>query len=319
MIRVGTIGTSWITELMISAMKNNSDFEVTSVYSRGHAEKFALENKIENAFNDLNQFFCSQAFDTVYIASPNSIHFEQAKLAIAHNKNIIIEKPAFSNPEEFTEIEKLLKNKPNILLFEATRNTHTKNFKQVKEVVDKKEITSANFVFANYSSRYEQLKKGMLPNVFNPKFNGGALQDMGVYPISTSVALFGKPSKVKLYAKFLETGADGEGTAILKYPKFKVTLFFSKISTSYQLSEIYLLDQTITINNVGDFNQTKIRSKDEVKEELDTTKENVMAGEISDFAEIINNPKENNKRYQHLLSNSRITNQVIYDLFKSID
>ncbi|MCF6514815.1 Gfo/Idh/MocA family oxidoreductase [Lactobacillus sp. S2-2] len=319
MIKVGTIGTSWITDLMISAMKSNDDYEITAVYSRNKSKDYALKHTVKNYYDDLNLFFKSNVFDTVYIASPNSLHFEQVKLAIKNNKNIIVEKPAFSNPEEFFEIEKLLKEKPNILLFEATRNTHTKNFKQIKKIVDKNEITSANFIFANYSSRYDQLKKGMLPNVFNPKFNGGALQDMGVYPVSTAVSLFGKPTKVKLYSKFLTTGVDGEGTAILQYPKFKVMLFFSKISTSYQLSEIYLLNRTVTINNVGDFNVTDIRNKDLITNKLDTSSENVMDGEISDFARIIKNPKENMIEYQNLMNNSRITNQVINDLYKSIN
>lgn len=319
MIKVGTIGTSWITDLMISAMIDNNDYDVTAVYSRSNAESFASKHHVNNYFDDLKLFFESNAFDTVYIASPNSLHFEQAKLAIQNNKNIIIEKPAFSNPEEFAEIERMLNDKSNVLMFEATRNTHTKNFKEIKAIVDQNQITSANLTFANYSSRYEQIKKGLIPNVFNPKFNGGALQDMGVYPISTAVALFGQPVKVKLYAKFLDTGVDGEGTAILQYPNFKVTLFFSKISTSYQLSEIYLLDKTITINNVGDCNITKYRNKNEIISELDTSSENVMDGEIEDFAEIIKKPTENMRNYQKLIENSRVTNQVISDLLQSID
>ena len=105
MINLGIIGTNWITHQFVQAALSTKKYELTAVYSR-HLEKAQefgshYEGDIEFA-TDLKTFFNITHMDTIYIASPNSLHFSQAKQAILAGKNVIVEKPAFSTPKEIS-------------------------------------------------------------------------------------------------------------------------------------------------------------------------------------------------------------------------
>jgi len=81
-----------------------------------------------------------------------------------------------------------------------------------------------------YSSRYDKLKAGELPNAFNPAFASGSLMDLGFYEAALSVLLFGEPSWVRATGMVLPSGVDGQGTMLLGYDGFEVACLHSKIA-----------------------------------------------------------------------------------------
>ncbi|HFK5910299.1 TPA: Gfo/Idh/MocA family protein, partial [Enterococcus faecium] len=168
MINLGIIGTNWITHQFVQAALSTKKYELTAVYSR-HLEKAQefgshYEGDIEFA-TDLKTFFNITHMDTIYIASPNSLHFSQAKQAILAGKNVIVEKPAFSTPKEMDEIIHLA-NEHNVYFFEAARNIHESGFKKIADYLPlKDEIIGANFSYMKYSSRYDQVLDGEEPNI----------------------------------------------------------------------------------------------------------------------------------------------------------
>ncbi|MDU4624090.1 MAG: Gfo/Idh/MocA family oxidoreductase, partial [Enterococcus gallinarum] len=102
MIHLGIIGTNWITDQFVQAAHETGRYHLTAVYSRklATAQSFAEKYGEVTCVDDLTAFFQLEELDTVYIASPNSLHFEQAKQGILSGKNVIVEKPAFSTPSE---------------------------------------------------------------------------------------------------------------------------------------------------------------------------------------------------------------------------
>lgn len=74
-----------------------------------------------------------------------------------------------------------------------------------------------SLTFCQYSSRYDALMSGKLPNVFNPKFAGGALMDINLYNIQFLVGLFGKPDRIEYFAGTHENGIDTHGVLILQF------------------------------------------------------------------------------------------------------
>jgi len=104
-MRCGTIGTSRITHRFIEAAQDSGKIAITAVSSRAErkAKNLAEQYGIETIFTDLEAMAKSDAIDCVYIASPNSLHFEQAILFLMHNKHVICEKPIFSNEKELDE------------------------------------------------------------------------------------------------------------------------------------------------------------------------------------------------------------------------
>lgn len=319
MIKIGTIGTNWITQRMVEAATATGEYELAAVYSRHEdtGKAFAEKNHCQQVYCSLNDFMSSDQFDTLYIASPNVFHFAQVLEAIQHDKNVIVEKPAFMNPRQMQRVLDELTLHPQVRLFEAARNVHMPAFKAVQKTLAKvHQLAGADFVFSQYSSRYDLVLAGETPNVFNFKFAGGALADLGIYPLYDAIGLFGLPIKQIYYPTMIAIGADGKGTAILHYADYDITLNFSKISSSKHESEIYAGRDIIAIDNGGEFTEAKLITPDETKVISPKYVKNPMIPEMTDFANVLNhhdNP-EIQRQYQAWLQLMQQVNETLNNL-----
>lgn len=323
MINLGIIGTNWITDQFVQAAHETCKYQLAAVYSRRleTAQKFGEKYGDVEYATDLDTFFGIEHLNTVYIASPNSLHFEQAKQGILAGKNVIVEKPAFSTPKEMDEIIELA-NQKKVFFFEAARNIHEQAFKTVADFLPfKDQIIGADFSFMKYSSRYDQVLDGQEPNIFSPHFSGGALADLGVYPIYAALAWFGMPKESIYFGQKISTGVDGIGTGVLRYDNFDVTIRTGKISDSFQQSEIYLSNGTLVMNAVNSISEAVFHDRDhQRREKLNVHQlENPMVEEANVFAEVILNPtdRELGTDYEEWVDLARNVNQVIYDMRKS--
>jgi len=320
MIRMGTVGTNWITQQLVEALALSKSYELAAVYSR-HADTgaaFAAKNHAQASYTDYEEMLTQADLDAVYIASPNSLHFEQAMTAIQHDVSIVVEKPAFSNRQEMTAILAALKQHPQVKFFEAARHVHTPNFQQIEQAMTGlPTVQGAALTFMKYSSRYDQVLDGEAPNVFTKEFSAGALQDLGVYPVYLAIALFGQPENVSLFPTLIATGGDGKGLAVLRYTDYDVTVAYGKTSNSYASSEIYGLKETIEIDSAGELTKVGLRDDHGALTDLSQPAlENPMLPEVIDFARVLLAPEEmqNEKDYQRWLKWSITVNDVLYSL-----
>ena len=317
MIHLGIIGTNWITDQFVQAAHETGRYHLTAVYSRklATAQSFAEKYGEVTCVDDLTAFFQLEELDTVYIASPNSLHFEQAKQGILSGKNVIVEKPAFSTPSEMAEIIELA-NENQVLFFEAARNIHEKSFDTIASVLTEHgNIIGANFTYMKYSSRYDAVLAGEEPNIFSPHFSGGALVDLGVYPVYAALAWFGRPQNVYYFARKIVTGVDGIGTIILRYETFDVTIQTGKIGNSDLKSEIYFENGTLELNAVNAIEQAVFYDRTNNETVLPVTAQaNPMVEEASDFAEVIENKADPQlgARYEEWIELARDVNEAIY-------
>lgn len=319
MIELGVIGTNWITHQFVQAARDCGKYKLTAVYSRKMttAEEFAKPYGAVNCMTDLDDFLHLNTLDVVYIASPNSLHYSQAKAAILAGKHVIVEKPAFSTPKEMAEIISLA-NEKDVLFFEAARNIHEAAFRKVKDFLPGPEhVIGANFSYMKYSSRYDQVLQGEEPNIFSPQFSGGSLADLGVYPIYATLAWFGKPSEVHHYARKIKTGVDGMGTLILRYDLFDVTILHGKIGDARLGSEIYLDNGTLELDGINAINKAEfVDRKQKTIEKIEIkARENPMIEEAKDFAKIIEAPhdQKNVNRYEEWVELARTVNLVLFE------
>jgi len=314
MISLGIIGTNWITEQFVKATDETKSFSLTHVYSRTEAKAASfiddLGKKNITISTDLNDFF-KEDFDTVYIASPNALHFEQAKLAIENGKNVIVEKPSTSTIEEFAVLNKLA-HEQKVYLFEAARHIHEPIFKKIEAIVNehRTELSGATFSYMKYSSRYDAYKAGKNPNVFTTKFSGGALYDLGVYTVYDAIVLFGQPEQVCYDAEILDSGIDGSGSLSLKYPDFDVNIIIGKTKNSYMSSEIYFGRDTLLLDNGGDIHHLDWADDNKNVTDVPTSKsENPMDSEAVEFARIMNDKDQ--ATYDKLLKYAQMVNRVL--------
>lgn len=250
MLKLGIIGTGAISHHFIEAAHTNGEYQLVAVYSRKieTAERFASQYSNITLFDQLDEFF-KHPFDVVYVASPNSLHYSQAKVALSAGKHVILEKPAVTQPHEWQELIKVAQENQRFI-FEAARNYHEDAFATIKNFLADKHVLGADFNYAKYSSKMPNLLAGDTPNVFSDRFAGGALMDLGIYPIYAAVRLFGKPTHATYQAQQLDNTIDLNGYGVLSYPEFQVHIKAGKNITSNLPCEIYTTDGTLTLNTI---------------------------------------------------------------------
>ncbi len=200
-IRLGTIGSGVIVHSILDNVKATDGIRLSAVYSRSleKGNALAAEYGTDRVYTDMDEFLNDREMNTVYVATPNLLHYEQTKKALLAGKHVICEKPFCTKAEQARELVELAKEK-KLLLADAVPTAFLPNFEILKRELPK--IGKVKLVLGNYSqysSRYDQLLKGEVPNIFNPEYAGGCLMDINFYNVYLNVALFGKPEEAVYY------------------------------------------------------------------------------------------------------------------------
>ncbi|NBH83665.1 gfo/Idh/MocA family oxidoreductase [bacterium C-53] len=221
-MKLGTIGSGVIVRSILDGVKVTEGISLEAVYSRTEEKgrELAEAYGAEKVYTDLEAFLSDDELNFIYVASPNNLHYEQVKEAFLHGKNVICEKPLCPRREQVEELAALAEEK-GLLLVDATPTAFLPNLDIIKEwllKVGRVRLVTASY--CQYSSRYDKLLEGEVPNVFSPEFAGGCLQDINYYNIYLNVTLFGKPESAVYYPNLCRTGVDTSGIAVLRYPDF---------------------------------------------------------------------------------------------------
>jgi predicted dehydrogenase len=336
MLKLSTIGTSWITASFIEAALATRCWQLEYVYSRDIEKALTIFKKYRPeggfAVNDFNDIIKGKP-DAVYIASPNSLHFEQSLFFIREGINVICEKPAAVNLDEWYILEDAARNK-GVFFIEAFRHINSPGFEALSNAVSQiGNVRNAIFSYNQYSSRYDNYLRGDVTNIFNPEFAGGAMNDLGVYPISLAAALWGVPDSVCYRAYYLDNGIDGAGSMILDYKEFLCNITYSKIAEGIIDNEIIGEGGGVCFDRPPELSKIYLRPKtmnekmrDKIAEFGTNTAEiidlsapmavNKMEHEALSFADIIQQKSGYTERYEKLLKISRDT-QIIMDTAKN--
>jgi predicted dehydrogenase len=252
MLRFATIGTSWITTQFADAAARVPDVEIAAAYSRdaARAEAFARQIGAASASSDVAELLASDEVGAVYIASPNSVHREQALAAIRAGKHVLVEKPATATAAEFAELVAEA-NSAGVVVLEAMRTAYDPGTARARELLGGLgRIRRVSLRYAQRSSRYDLVLAGERVNIFDPALGGGALNDLGVYCVQALVGWFGEPRQVLAASVPIAGGADGAGAALALYDGFVADVSWSKITASDVPSEVQGELGTLVIDQV---------------------------------------------------------------------
>ncbi|EOS22781.1 hypothetical protein C806_03394 [Lachnospiraceae bacterium 3-1] len=221
-IRLGTIGSGVIVHSILDAVKVTKGITCCAVYSRTQERGQELAKKYEapKVYTDLDEMLQSEEINFVYVASPNLLHYEQTKRALLAGKNVICEKPFCTKADQARELVALAKER-HLFLIDAVPTAFLPNFSIVKRELPK--VGKIKLVLCNYSqysSRYDLLEKGEVPNVFHPEFGGGCLMDINFYNVYLNTALFGKPKRSVYYPNIYGNLVDTSGILMMQYDGF---------------------------------------------------------------------------------------------------
>ena len=287
-MKLGIVGTSWISDKFVAAARM-ADMEVAAVYSRRSetGAEFAVKHGIPKVYTDLGKLLAEGGVDAVYLASPNALHLGQALEAVRAGKHVFVEKPAFVNERQVSEVLKAAK-KAGVLVLECVRSYYNPMMETIRKALPQiGKVRYAYFNHMKYSSKYDAYLAGQEPTVFSPEYAGGANMDLGVYSIYACLYLFGEPQADVCSSVLLDNGADGVCTQILNYGGFLCTLSSGKVSTTALESEIQGEEGTIVIDHIAELRRVTLLKNGEEQLLGEAHLENDLYYEAKAFREMI--------------------------------
>lgn len=208
----------------VSQMKGEG-IECYAIAARSleRAKALAYENGFSIAYGSYEALFEDKEVDLVYVASPHSHHYEHAKAALEHGKHVLCEKPMTVNEEQAKELFALAKER-GLLLTEATWTRFMPFVPALQEVLksgvigDVKTLTCAFGVPVAKKERIAQ-----------PELAGGALLDLGIYPLTMAAIALGQPKEICGVCTKTELGVDAQNSISLSYESGAVACLTSGI------------------------------------------------------------------------------------------
>lgn len=250
-IKLGTIGSGVIVHSILDGVKATDGISLEAVYSRSEEKGRQLADAYgaQKVYTKLEDLMEDPEVNFVYVASPNSLHYAQTKMALEHGKNVLCEKPFCTEKKQVLELTETAKER-GLFLIDAVPTAFLPNFELLKQQLPK--IGPLRLVMCNYSqysSRYDQVKEGRYPNVFSPDFAGGCLQDINFYNVYFNVALFGKPKHSVYYPNLCGSGVDTSGVMMMQYDGFVSTSAGAKDTWGVNYAQIEGEDGYIYVEN----------------------------------------------------------------------
>lgn len=252
---IGSVGTSSIMNTIQEAISLTDGLQTKVIYSRDQqrGQRFADSIGVKESCDNYLEMVQRDDIDIIYIASPNKLHFEQAKTALEYHKHVIIEKPVAVTEEEVRILYETAKAH-DVFFFEAITTIYMPNYIAYKQLLPKLgALSDVNIVFGQYSSKYDAYLRGENPNIFNPEFQGGALNDMGIYCIHTALNLFGLPEGISYQPVLGSNGIDLAGKLTLTYSDFICNIETTKMGAAH--SGCFITGENGTLIQDGSLNE----------------------------------------------------------------
>ncbi len=289
-LRIGAIGTNFISDKFAEAAHLSKKAELVAIYSRklDTGAAFAARHELKKVYADYEQMLSDSDIDAIYVASPHICHAEQAVMALESGKHVLCEKMIAADLEGFLAQRAAAERSGKVLL-EAMRPDFDPALQIIKNALPALgTLRRASLEYCQYSSRYDRFKSGEVLNAFNPKMKNTALADIGIYPLHTAISLFGEPSGVVARSLFLENGFEAMGNLMLSYPKMQVSVAYSKITDSVNPSVIEGEYGSLTFDKQNAPTKIVLKKRGEPPRTLDYTPiANNMLYEIDAFADMV--------------------------------
>lgn len=221
-LRWGILATGGIAHSFTSDLRT-AGLNVAAVGSRRAeaAEEFAREFDIPNAHGSYEDLVADPEVDIVYVATPHGRHLEDASLALQAGKHVLIEKAVTLDADEATAIRDLAAG-AELLAMEAMWTRYLPHMARIREIIADGVLGEIRSVFADHTQRISSDPAHRLNAL---ELGGGALLDLGIYPMSFIWDVLGAPKDIRALGRLGETGADTEVAASMTHASGAVSSF----------------------------------------------------------------------------------------------
>ena len=213
-IRWGIIAPGWIAGQFTATVHRNTGSRVVATGSRSleRAEQFAADHGVPRSYGSYEQLVADPEVDAVYVASPHSHHHQHVLLALSAGKPVLVEKAFTQNAAQAVEIVAASRER-NLLLVEAMWTRFLPHVDIARQLLADGALGDIRVVAADHGQYFAV---GPDHRLLNPELAGGALLDLGVYPISFVSFVLGAPNTVTARGDVGPTGVDTQVSAVLQ-------------------------------------------------------------------------------------------------------
>ena len=205
-IGLGNMGQNFASA--ISETNNSNLFGVASLDKnkiKNFINKFNYKNI--NTYNNYEDIIKDKSINAIYIATVNNTHFDLIKKCSENNKNILCEKPITLNHSELIEITDYI-SKNNVIIYEGFAYRSHPQTKVIHEIFNN-ELGEVINIQSNFGFKVSKVKPES--RLFNKKLGGGAILDIGCYPLSLLNFFYKDNNQYKFlntYGTFTETNVE---------------------------------------------------------------------------------------------------------------
>jgi len=231
-VRFGIIGAGFIADAFASDAILTGKCKVVAVATRSldKAKEFASKHDIGKYYDDYNEMLEDDSIDAIYIASPHVFHKEHTIAALKSKKAVLCEKPFAMNTNDAKDMLDTARDE-DMLLMEGMWSRFFPAYHKMKILLD--EVGEIQFIKADFGFRSEELSD--TNRLLNPELGGGALFDVGVYPISIVRDIMGcDPIKIQCTQFLSDLGVDLMSTYNYTFKDGALACLYSAIQVKTQ-------------------------------------------------------------------------------------
>lgn len=263
MFKIGIIGAGHIAEKMaytVQCMENACCYAVAS-RTLSKAEAFAIKYGFEKAYGSYEELADDPEVQLIYVATPTSHHFEQVRMCLMKDKPVLCEKTFVANAKEAEELIALSRER-NVYLAEAIWTRYMPFSKTIVEWVNSGIIGKPKMLMANLCYPVEHKER-----VIRPELCGGALFDLGVYPINLALMVFGHDiQNVSSSCVKNDLGVDLQNSMTLTYNDGRMAMLQTSVCFASDRKGVIFGDKGyIVIDNINNPQNATLYNSFQVK------------------------------------------------------
>lgn len=208
-LATGGIATAFAADLRTAGL----DLVAVGSRSQHSADAFAAQFGIARAHGSYEALAADPEVDIVYVATPHSMHHADARLALEHGKHVLVEKAFTLNRAEAQDLADLGRAS-GLLVMEAMWTRYLPHMTRLHEIIAAGTLGEIRAVSADHT---QLLPRDPAHRLNARELGGGALLDLGIYPVSFVVDVLGVPQTVQVAGRLIETGVDAEVATVMTH------------------------------------------------------------------------------------------------------
>jgi len=260
-MNIGILGAGNIAGTMARTLQKTPGVTCYAVAARDikRAEKFAEEYHFEKAYGSYEEMVADEKVELIYIATPHSYHYEHAKLCIENKKPVLCEKPFTVNVKQAEELFQLAREN-EVFITEAFWSRFLPIYQKLNDLLKEGIIGTVSQININFGfpiSRNERMEK--------PELAGGALLDLGVYPLHVAAMVLGdKVENIISNAVLTEKGVDAKNTIVMTFQNKAVAILTSNMEAVMDNHMVIAGEKgTILVDNLNNPNFIQVKDAQE--------------------------------------------------------